>query len=357
VLSDIHGNRTALEAVIADGRDRGVDTWWALGDLVAIGPDPVDTLELLANVSKVLVTRGNTERYVLTRDRPPPDAEDVRAHPELVELFATVEASFSWTSGAVAAHGWLPWLAALPLEARTELEDGTRLLGVHASPGRDDGAGITPHRLEEDLRVSLEGAGADIVLAGHTHQPTDRRIGHIRAVNGGLSAIRSPMTCGQATSSSTLTVTAIGSSTGECPTTVMCSCGASVTPDTRRTTTSRRFSRASNSNTQRNDPALPSSRADLERVTISRKGPSLLRKYTPRPPSWWLISPGWRCVGSTQWSRRRGFVQLALSLATRRRPTHPIWQAPQLPWVRGRIEGLYAWREPAVRVRFVRTTM
>jgi Calcineurin-like phosphoesterase len=143
VLSDIHGNRTALEAVIADGRDRGVDTWWALGDLVAIGPDPVDTLELLANVSKVFVTRGNTERYVLTRDRPPPDAEDVRAHPELVELFATVEASFSWTRGAVAAHGWLPWLAALPLEARTELDDGTRLLGVHASPGRNDGAGIT----------------------------------------------------------------------------------------------------------------------------------------------------------------------------------------------------------------------
>jgi predicted phosphodiesterase len=192
VLSDIHGNRTALEAVIADGRDRGVDTWWALGDLVAIGPDPVDTLELLANVSKVFVTRGNTERYVLTRDRPPPDAEDVRAHPELVELFATVEASFSWTRGAVAAHGWLPWLAALPLEARTELDDGTRLLGVHGSPGRDDGAGITPHRREEDLRVSLEGAGADIVLAGHTHQPTDRRIGHIRAVNGG--SVSNPIT-------------------------------------------------------------------------------------------------------------------------------------------------------------------
>ena len=57
VLSDIHGNRIALEAVIADGTDRGVERWWALGDLAAIGPDPVGTLEVLANLPNVLATR------------------------------------------------------------------------------------------------------------------------------------------------------------------------------------------------------------------------------------------------------------------------------------------------------------
>jgi hypothetical protein len=45
LLSDVHGNRIALEAVLADGRSHGVEAWWALGDLVAIGPDPVPTLE------------------------------------------------------------------------------------------------------------------------------------------------------------------------------------------------------------------------------------------------------------------------------------------------------------------------
>jgi predicted phosphodiesterase len=63
-MSDVHGNRIALEAVVADGRDQGVEAWWALGDLVAIGPDPVDTLEMLANMVDVVATRGNTERYV-----------------------------------------------------------------------------------------------------------------------------------------------------------------------------------------------------------------------------------------------------------------------------------------------------
>jgi Icc-related predicted phosphoesterase len=34
VVSDIHGNRVALEAVIADAASVGVDRWWVLGDLV-----------------------------------------------------------------------------------------------------------------------------------------------------------------------------------------------------------------------------------------------------------------------------------------------------------------------------------
>jgi predicted phosphodiesterase len=192
VMSDVHGNRTALEAVVTDGSLQGVDTWWALGDLVAIGPEPVGTLELLADLPNLLVTSGNTERYVLTGDRPPPHAADVVANPELLGLFATVEGSFAWTRGALASHGWLDWLARLPLERRTELPDGTRLLGVHASPGRDDGAGITPHRPEGALLEALDGAEADIVFAGHTHQPTDRRVGTVRAVNGG--SVSNPIT-------------------------------------------------------------------------------------------------------------------------------------------------------------------
>jgi len=49
----------------------GIDRWWVLGDLVAIGPDPVGTLELVADLPHVDVISGNTERYVLTSDRPP----------------------------------------------------------------------------------------------------------------------------------------------------------------------------------------------------------------------------------------------------------------------------------------------
>jgi predicted phosphodiesterase len=188
LISDVHGNRHALEAVIDDARSTGVDRWWVLGDLVAIGPDPVSTAELLANLPHVEAIKGNTERYVLTSDRPPPTPGDVIANPELFELYGTIQRSFAWTAGALASHGWLDWLHELPLELRMVLPDGTAVLGVHASPHRDDGEGITPHRDEEELRDDLEGAEADLVFAGHTHQPTDRVVAGIRAVNlGSLS--------------------------------------------------------------------------------------------------------------------------------------------------------------------------
>lgn len=192
LISDVHGNRIALEAVLLDGRREGVDGWWALGDLVAIGPDPVPTLELLTSVPGLQVTRGNTDRYVISADRPPPYAADVAAKPELIGLFAAVEGSFAWTRGALASHGWLDWLAELPLESRTILPDGTRVLGVHASPGRDDGAGITPDRPEAELRTAFAEAAADLVCAGHTHRPTDRHIGPVHAVN--LGSVSNPIT-------------------------------------------------------------------------------------------------------------------------------------------------------------------
>jgi predicted phosphodiesterase len=192
LMSDIHGNRQAVEAVVADAAAQGVSRWWVLGDLVAIGPDPVGTLELVANLPGAEITTGNTERYVLTDDRPPPHPDDVIADPGLLPLYGIIQRSFAWTCGALAAHGWLAWLRELPLEVRTTLPDGTGALGVHASPGKDDGDGITPDRDEEELRRDLAGADAHLVLAGHTHRPTDRVVAGVRAVN--LGSVSNPIT-------------------------------------------------------------------------------------------------------------------------------------------------------------------
>src|SRR4051812_11791420 len=154
LISDIHGNRIALEAVVADGVQQGVDTWWVLGDLVAIGTEPVATLELLTNLAHVQFVRGNTDRYVMTGARPSPHRADVERDPSLQGLFDAVEASFSWTRAHV-ERDWSPLLAALPTSQRLVLDDGTRLLGVHASPGSDDGRGITPEIADDALAALL----------------------------------------------------------------------------------------------------------------------------------------------------------------------------------------------------------
>lgn len=184
-MSDIHGNRVALDAVLADARGVGVDAWWVLGDLVAIGPEPVATLELIAQLPNATVIRGNTDRYVLTGDRPPPSPEDALAQPELLDVVLAMEASFSWTRGSLSPTGWLGWLDGLPTDVRLTLPDGTSVFGEHACPGQDDGPGITPHRDAVDLAAAVWIASADIVIGGHTHQPTDRVVDGVRALNPG----------------------------------------------------------------------------------------------------------------------------------------------------------------------------
>ena len=56
LLSDVHGNLITLEAVLKDiEANGGVDGYWVLGDLAALGYDPVGTLERLSKLPGVYV--------------------------------------------------------------------------------------------------------------------------------------------------------------------------------------------------------------------------------------------------------------------------------------------------------------
>jgi predicted phosphodiesterase len=189
LLSDMHGNPIALDAVLADiEASGGVDEHWVLGDIVAMGHDPVGLLERLHALPAMTALRGNTDRYVVTGERPPPSIAEAAADPELVPVITEVAGTFAWTEGRLAETGWIEWLAALPTQFRRTLPDGTRVLAVHASPHADDGIGIGPKATSAELEALLADCDADIVFGGHTHRPFDERVGDVRAVNlGSLS--------------------------------------------------------------------------------------------------------------------------------------------------------------------------
>ncbi len=81
VISDIHGNLLALEAVLADLDARGgCDHLWFLGDLVAFGAHPAECLRRIKAFADAAaegekkgtfrIIRGNTDRYVTHAARP-----------------------------------------------------------------------------------------------------------------------------------------------------------------------------------------------------------------------------------------------------------------------------------------------
>ena len=186
MFSDIHGNPIAFNAVLEDIAARGgVDGYCVLGDLVAIGYDPPGVLERLAALPNSHFVQGNTDRYVVTGQRPYPSLADIEADLRLLPRLVEVAHSFAWTQGYVSATGWFDWLARLPLEVRLELPGGLRILCVHVAPGQEDGAGLHPMLSDAELSEHVRQVSADLIVAGHTHRPIDRSVDGIRVLNVG----------------------------------------------------------------------------------------------------------------------------------------------------------------------------
>lgn len=193
LIADIHGNSLALEAVLDAGAALGVDRWLVLGDVVAMGPDPARVLDQLDSADVAATVSGNTDRYVLTGDRPDPTFEQVVADPGLLPRLVEVAAIFAWTKGYLAATGRLDTLRSYASEFRALLPDGTELLAVHGSLVSDEGAGISPSLSPADVGVLFPEHSAGLVVAGHTHLRTDLVLDGVRFVNpGSVSNHHSP---------------------------------------------------------------------------------------------------------------------------------------------------------------------
>jgi predicted phosphodiesterase len=63
VISDIHANLTALQAVLADAGK--IDEAWCLGDLIGYGPDPNECIELVRQLPNLKCVEGNHDAATL----------------------------------------------------------------------------------------------------------------------------------------------------------------------------------------------------------------------------------------------------------------------------------------------------
>ena len=185
ILSDIHGNSIALDAVLADiAAQGGVDNHWFVGDLVAIGIDPIGVIERIEGLPNAICTSGNSDQYLLNGigdNSPDPKPTNEAEWRHQVEI----SRAFGWTTGMLWSARKHHFLQALPFEHRLTLPDGTDVLLTHASPGKIDGPGIRPSYSEADLSQLMAGADADLVIVGHTHWPMNRLIDSVHLVNLG----------------------------------------------------------------------------------------------------------------------------------------------------------------------------
>jgi predicted phosphodiesterase len=168
VISDVHGNLVALEAVLADLERRGCDAIVNCGDAVTSPLWPRESLELLATLAAPTV-RGNHDRWIAERP------------------YAEKTASMRFAHDALSA----PQRAALG-ELPATLEPMPGVLMVHGTPASD-----VEYLLEEEvegrlrlvneaqLTARLGAHRAELVLCGHSHLQTLSRAGRTLVLNPG----------------------------------------------------------------------------------------------------------------------------------------------------------------------------
>lgn len=166
LLSDIHGNSVALDAVLAPIAQAGIAEVYCLGDLVGYGPDPEGVVERLRSLG-VPTIQGNYDEGVGTR------RGECGCYYATDAARSDGAASYAFTDSALSdeAHAWL---AALPSLIRIE-EAGARVLLVHGSP-RKVNEYLLPDRTDRQLLRLADEAGADLVCHGHVHLAFHRRI-------------------------------------------------------------------------------------------------------------------------------------------------------------------------------------
>lgn len=162
IISDIHGNVRALDAVLTDIGRAGVDAIVCLGDLAAMGPRPGEAIARVAALGCPVV-QGNTDDWLLHGLPTPPAGNETAARIRNVN---------AWCAAALEpAHR--AFLAALPPTVALDL-DGVALLAYHGSP-RSHMENTLPTTPEETLAEWFAGVDAPLLAGGHTHHQMLRR--------------------------------------------------------------------------------------------------------------------------------------------------------------------------------------
>lgn len=166
VISDIHGNLPALEAVLEDMAAIGVEAVYHLGDLVGYNPFPEEVVALIREQGLPGVV-GNYDLAVAA-EVPDPVAEFL--NPAITEMGRAI---YQWTRERVSEET-RDYLRGLPPYLSLTL-NGRRLLLTHGSP-RHVREYLRPWLTDAELAPVVGEISEDVLLVGHTHIPMVRQV-------------------------------------------------------------------------------------------------------------------------------------------------------------------------------------
>ncbi|MBI3743861.1 MAG: metallophosphoesterase family protein [Chloroflexi bacterium] len=167
VISDIHSNLAALEAVLADADRRGVDEVWCVGDIVGYGPEPSACLAIVRDRASVCIA-GNHDLGVAgqtargSTGSPRTEGGGEHATVDLAWFNEYALAAIRWTARTMSPEE-KRYLGSLP----PVLAHGRYTL-AHGSPREPVWEYVVTSQV---ARVSFDAFEGDVCFVGHSHIP------------------------------------------------------------------------------------------------------------------------------------------------------------------------------------------
>ena len=174
IVSDVHGNRRAFEAVLADLRQVAPDVVVHGGDLAYGGAHPAEIIDQVRSLGWPGV-RGNTDEMLWARKSL---EEFGAAAPKLAPLLLRIEEMIPATLASIGEER-LRWLEGLP-----DKYSGEGFCLVHASPG-DLWRAPMSNASDEELQSTYAPLRARIAVYGHIHCSYIRRLQGMTIANTG----------------------------------------------------------------------------------------------------------------------------------------------------------------------------
>ncbi|MFS9078363.1 metallophosphoesterase family protein [Streptococcus infantis] len=159
ILSDIHGNTTALAGVLEDAKNLGATEYWLLGDIFLPGPGANDLVALLKDLPITASVRGNWDDCVLVALSGQYGLED----PEEIQFLRMTQYLME---DLKPEH--IDWLRNLPMVAKKEVE-GLRFSLSHNLPEKNYGGDLLVENNTEKFDQLLDET-TDVAVYGHVHK-------------------------------------------------------------------------------------------------------------------------------------------------------------------------------------------
>ena len=174
IVSDIHGNRTAFEAVLADLRQTSPDLIVHGGDLADSGSSPAWIVDQIRDLGWPGVI-GNTDEMLSM----PETFEEFASRSTKLESLWTAVREMAATTREALGEQRLAWLRGLPRVQKL----GPMAL-VHASP-ESPWRAPAPESSDAELESVYSPLGRPVAIYGHIHRPYVRRVSNMLVANSG----------------------------------------------------------------------------------------------------------------------------------------------------------------------------